>query len=398
MDGKKSAGCFCLLLMSLLFIEAWSSASVWGRERPGVWEAAGAEAFFDEGSQDLELEKIQQFLNQLQDTEGISFAGLMRDLTAGDFKGMLARIGGAFRGRIVSEFTGSIHLLAQAAILGILGAVFSQVAAVFPGSRISDTGFFITYLLAFTCLTASFFTSVETAVSVVGHVLDFLKVLLPSFFLTVALAGGSLSGAALYGSVIGGVGAAELLCGRVMIPLVKVYVFLVLAGNLSREAFITKLTDGLDAGIRWTLKTGAGLFLGLQMIQTMILPYADSVKRAGLQKLVASIPGIGSGAEAVVQVTVGTGVLLKNTVGGAAVVVLAVLAAAPVAKLCFFLILYRGAAAFMEPVCDKRLTACADGMGKAHSLLLQIVLAVVLLFAISIGVVCAATNAVYFGG
>ena len=59
---------------------------------------------------------------------------------------------------------------------------------------------------------------------------------------------------------------------------------------------------------------------------------------------------------------------------------LVILAAAPMAKLLFFLLLYRGAAAFMEPICDRRLTACADGMGKAHGLLLQTVLTVLLLF------------------
>lgn len=229
-------------------------------------------------------------------------------------------------------------------------------------------------------------------------VLEFMEILLPAFFLGVALSGGSISGAALYGSVAGAVGGAGFLCKVVLIPLIKVYVLLVMAGNLSGDGFVTRLTKGVEAGVGWSLKAGAGIFLGLQLVQTMILPYADSVKRSGLQKLVAAIPGVGAGAEAVLQVTVGSGVLLKNTIGGAAVAVLAVLAAVPVAKLLFFLVLYRGAAALMEPVCDKRIVACADGMGRAHGLLLETALAVVLLFSISIALICSATNAVYFGG
>lgn len=399
MSGKRKAVSFCLFFFMLFFIVWRDGVIAWGKEggRDGG-RPEGTEALFPEGMPDLDLEKIQQFLNQRQETSAISFSELMEELLSGDLKGLGLKLGRGFQEGIWSEFTSSAGFLAQAAVLGILGAIFSQVAAAFPEGRISETGFFITYLLAFTCLTASFFTSVETAASVVENVLEFMKVLLPAFFLAVAFAGGSMSSAALYGSVIGGVGAADFLCGQVLLPLIKVYVFLVLAGNLSREEFITKLTDGVESGLRWTLKTVSGLFLGLQLIQTMILPYADSVKRVGLQKIVASIPGIGSGAEAVVQAAVGSGVLLKNTVGGAAVAVLVILGAAPVAKLLFFLFLYRGAAALMEPVCDKRLTACVDGIGKAHSLLLYMVLTVVLLFAVSIGIVCAATNAVYFGG
>ena len=347
---------------------------------------------------DLGLEKIQQFLNRQQTAGELSFTDLMKELLEGDWKQALSRLLEAARYGLLTENSRSVRFLAQAAALGVLGAVFSQAAAVFPSSRIAETGFFITYLLVFICLTAGFFTSMDTASNVADSIFDFMRVLLPSFFLAVAFAGGSISAAAMYSSVLAGVGAADFLCGTVLLPMVKVYVLLVLAGNLSREPFITRLTGGVESGIRWALKTVTGIFLGLQMIQTMILPFADSVKRAGIQKAVSVIPGVGAGAEAILQVAVGSGVLVKNTIGGGAVAAMVILAAAPVVKLMIFMILYRAAAALMEPVCDKRLTACAEGMGKAHQLLLGIVTAQVLFFAVTIGIVCSATNTVYFGG
>lgn len=347
---------------------------------------------------DLGLERVQEFLDRQYGENELSFSALMEDLVKGDVSGAGAQIAHAFWDGAVGEARDSVRFLAQAAALGILGAVFSQAASVFPSSRIAEMGFFITYLLTFTCLTASFFTSVDTAARVVENVLDFMKVLLPSFFLAVAFAGGSISSAALYGSVVAGVSGAQFFCGKVLFPLVKVYVLLVLAGNLSKEAMVDRLTQGLEKGIHWSLTSMAGVFLGLQMVQTMILPYADSAKRAGIQKLVSAIPGIGAGAEAVLQVTVGAGVLVKNTIGGAAVVLLVLLAAAPAAKLLFFMVLYQGAAALMEPICDRRISACAQGMAKAHRLLLELVLAVVLLFVLSLGIICSSTNAVYFGG
>lgn len=364
----------------------------------GQKDNGGKEALLSAEIPELGLEEIQEFLDRQYGQGKISFSGLMEDLVQGNVKKAGETIFHTFRESFLEEMGGSIGFLGQAAALGLLGAVFAQAAAVFPGSRIAEIGFFITYLLTFTCLTASFFTSVETAGRVVENVLDFMKVLLPSFFLAVAFAGGSISSAALYGTVIGGVSGAQFLCGRILLPLIKVYVLFVLAGNISREVFVRRLTEGLEKGVRWSLKTMVGVFLGLQMVQTMVLPFADSVKRAGIQKAVSAIPGIGSGAEAILQVTVGTGVLVKNTIGGAAVILLLLLAAGPVAKLCFFLVLYQGAAALMEPVCDKRITACAEGMAKAHQLLLHLVIAVLLLFALSLGIICASTNAVYFGG
>lgn len=377
---------------------------VWGAEgKAGVNPGQGRErkeqnVLEDVDMPDLELEEIQAFLDRQYGKGNLSFPQLMGNLVQGNFTEMGAYLFRTFWESFLEEMNDSIRFLGEAAALGLLGAVFAQAAAVFPGSRISEIGFFITYLLIFTCLTASFFTSVQTAAGVVENVLDFMKVLLPSFFLAVAFCGGSISSAALYSSVVAGVSAAQFLCGKVLLPLIKVYVLLVLAGNLSKEVFVCHLTESLEKGIRWSLKTMAGVFLGLQMVQTMILPFADSVKRAGIQKVVSAIPGIGAGAEAILQVTVGTGVLVKNTIGGAAVILLVLLAAAPVAKLCFFFLLYQGAAALMEPVCDRRITACAEGMAKAHGLLLQLVTAVLLLFALTLGIICASTNAVYFGG
>ena len=238
--GKRriSAVFFLLLIVLILHMTAWGGEISQG-ELPGI--------------EDLGLEKIQEFLDERGELGGLSFSGLMEELAQGNWQQAAERLFQGLRYELFTKNGDSIRFLSQAAALGILGAVFSQAAAVFPSSKVSETGFFITYLLTFTCLTASFFTSVETAEAVVNHSLEFMRVLLPSFFLAVALAGGSISGAALYSSVIAGVSAADFLCGKVLLPLIKVYVLLILAGNLSREPLISRMTSFLESGIKWTL-------------------------------------------------------------------------------------------------------------------------------------------------
>ena len=54
------------------------------------------------------------------------------------------------------------------------------------------------------------------------------------------------------------------------------------------------------------------------------------------------------------QMVLGSGVLIKNTMGAAAVVVLAVISVVPVMKLTVLMIMYQCVAAVMQPVCDKR--------------------------------------------
>jgi len=54
-------------------------------------------------------------------------------------------------------------------------------------------------------------------------------------------------------------------------------------------------------------------------------------------------------------------VLIKNSMGAAAIVVLLVLSLAPVLKLAVLAVLYQGAASLLQPISDKRLVACIAG-------------------------------------
>ena len=78
----------------------------------------------------------------------------------------------------------------------------------------------------------------------------------------------------------------------------------------------------------------------------------------------------------------GSGILIKNTAGAAAVAVLLFLAAVPVLKLLVLMALYYAAAAAMQPVCDKRLVSCMSQTAAGHGMLLKIVGYSLALFAV----------------
>jgi len=138
-----------------------------------------------------------------------------------------------------------------------------------------------------------------------------------------------------------------------------------------------------------------GLILGLHVLEAMVLPYADSVGRSGLLKLAEAVPGLGAGAGAAARMVLGSGVLIKNTMGAAGVTVLALIAFLPAAKLLTLALFYQAAGAIMQPVCDKRMVSCVIGVSRGHRLLLKIVLYSLLLFVIAIAVTCKAADVAY---
>lgn len=360
-------------------------------------EASETEVSLDLDQYDLS--DIQDFLNK-QENEGasISFKQIMKDLLAGRIDQVMAQVGKAIRDSLFSEIQGNGHMMAQILILGIIGAVFTNFSNVFTGSQISETGFFVTYLLLFTYLAASFFTSIFIAGSVVNQVLDFMKALMPAYFLAAAFAGGSVSAIASYEITLFAITGAQTLLALVLLPLVKVYALLVMAGHIAKEDVLSKLTDLLRDVISWSLKTAVGLVLGLQLIQGLVLPYADSLKTSAIEKLVGVIPGLGAGIGAAAQMVIGSGVLVKNTIGAAGVIVLMMITLVPMLKLVVLMLLYQGVAAILQPICDKRIVSCISDMARGHRILLSIAASAIVLFVVTIAVVCAFTNVTYYTG
>lgn len=139
-----------------------------------------------------EIEDMQRFLDEVmgqgQEISGdFSFRGLMKEMAGGNLKGILAQIGAGIRNQLWSEVEQGGRLLAQVAAIGVIGAVFSNVSSVWKGGQISDTGFFVTYLLLFTCLAGSFLSSLQIASKVLGQILEFMRLLMPAYFMAVGI-------------------------------------------------------------------------------------------------------------------------------------------------------------------------------------------------------------------
>lgn len=347
----------------------------------------------------FDVETVDEYLGQNQ-PEGmeLSFQDLVVHIGKGEFKEAAKKIGTAVKDALVSRVGAGSRLLGQVVLLGLFGALFSGFSGIFSNGQISETGFFVTYLMLFTCLSAGFFQSIQISEKVFRHLLDFMRALLPSFFLSVAFCGGSVAGAALYETTLGMVAVFQWICLFGILPMIKIYAMLILAGKITKEDSLSKLTKLTESAVRWGLKTMAGLLLGFQLIQGMVLPSVDALGKGSLFRLLEAVPGVGQGARTVTQTVLGAGVLIKNSIGTAAVAVLAAIAALPLIQLMVLAVLYQICAALLEPVCDKRIVSCIHGISLAHQLLIRLVWTSLVLFAVTLAILCAFTNVMYFAG
>ena len=152
---------------------------------------------------------------------------------------------------------------------------------------------------------------------------SFMKVLGPVYFLAVAVANGGVTSAAFYNLVLFLIFLVELLILNVLLPFVQVYTILELLNHLSSEEYLSKMADLIHTGIDWSIKTLLACVVGLNLVQGMLLPVIDSVKRGVVtaviqpvsdQRIVGCISGIGKGYQLLLRIIFTTGLLFLLTI------------------------------------------------------------------------------------
>lgn len=349
-------------------------------------------------SEDFDYQDIQNAMDaMLPDEIQISFSDVVQKLVSGDFDGIGTLIKTYIVQQLFYEIQSHKALLVQ--LLGILlmSAVFTNFSMTFSKTYIAETAFYLTYMLLFTLLLTSFMTAAEIAVSVTKHMIDFMSALVPVFCLAVTLTGNIQTGIWYQQITVVGVTLIEWLVSKGILKLVNIYVLLSLVNHLSKEDILSKCTELIKTVVVWSVRTVLGLVLGLHLIQGLVLPAFDTLKNGWTARLTSAIPGIGDTMGSVLQSVIGSAVLIKNGIGSAGMLILALLFFIPMIKLMVIVVMYMLAQAIVQPVADKRMIECLHCVSEGVLLLLKIEGTVFVLFFLSMAMMTSASGAA-FGG
>lgn len=280
--------------------------------------------------------------------------------------------------------------LAWLLLLIIVAAVFTNFSDVFQNRQIAGTGFYLVYLLLITACLHSFQMTVEEVTGNIETLVTFMNALAPAYFICMALAVGSVSAIAFYQIVLVVIFLVELLILHVLLPLIHVCLMMQVMNFLSEEDYLSKFAELLRTLVGWSLKTLLALVTGAGVVQGILSPSIDAVKRSALTKGVEMIPGIGDVASGAAEMVLGTAVLIKNGIGMAGAVIAAFLCLVPILNMGMLTLLYKGLAALVQPVSDRRIVEAVSSVGDGYRMLLGVVCTTGVLFLITIAVAAAA--------
>lgn len=336
---------------------------------------------------DYDLDKLQEGLDTLFPQYDISLANLLSRLMRGDIIGALSD----FMRESISGMSGTVlgmkNVFVWLLVLGVVSALMSHLVEVFDKHQVADLSFYVMYLLMGAILLKCFSQVAQTAVETVDSVVLFVRLLMPTYLMAVGIATGSFTAGAYYQLLLLLIYGVERVLLGIVIPIIYSHCLLTLINGIWVEEKLTLLIEFLEKTVGWILKAALGVVTGISIFQSILTPVLDSVKNSALQKTISAIPGVGNAADGVVELLVGSAVVIKNSVGLVLLLLLLFLCAAPLLKIFMIGLLLKGAAALMGIVSDKRITSCTNRTGNAGLMLFKTAGTAMLLFLISIAVV-----------
>ncbi len=342
--------------------------------------------------EDYQIGALEDQLASLFPTKNFRLEDMFTQILSGDILGGIFNAIKTAIGDIAAEINSIREIFVWIVVLGIVAALIAHFIEIFDNHQIADIGFYFTYLLMTVILMKSFLSAAAVASTTIQNIVSFIQAFVPAYFLSVGVATGSMTAITGYQLIILIIYMVEHVLLTFILPLIYSYVLLSLINGLWIEERLVLLIEGMEKAISFLLKVSLGLVTGASVFQSMITPAIDSVKATTLQKTIAAIPGVGDVADGVVEVVLGSAVVIKNSIGLVMLILLIMIAVVPLIKILVIACLLKLAAAFLGVISDKRITTCTDKVGNGSQLLFKAVGTSLLLFMITISVAAYTTN------
>jgi stage III sporulation protein AE len=341
--------------------------------------------------EELDFSEVEDILTD----EGaqVSFTELVQELLQNGVTGFdYSRLFDWIKGIFLSEIEENRKLIVEVILLAIGFSVLQNFLGAFQRAYAAEVCYMLIYCILAALLLQSFLGFREITTQALEKSIDFMQALLPAYCIVMVFAVGTGTSLGFYQTAFAVIYLVQWLFLKILMPAIHCYVLLKLCDHFTEKQRFENLTGLLKNAIQWGMNLAVMSVLGINVVQNLIAPAKDRLVSGTASRAAAMIPGIGNVVNGVSELFVGSGILIKNCVGTAALVLLLLLGAAPLLKLLCMSFFYKLAAAVAEPLTDRRMSGCLKGMAEGGTLYLKLLGCSLVLFFLTIALTTAVSS------
>ncbi|MCL2225778.1 MAG: stage III sporulation protein AE [Defluviitaleaceae bacterium] len=298
------------------------------------------------------------------------FSDLVRDALTGQINLTPNGIFSAFGEFVFAELLANGNIIRQLVVIAVLGALMSCLTEAFKHKSAGETGFYVTYLMAVLLAVSSFYISVEILNGLVSLVSAIMLASIPLMIGLMVMGGNFVGAAGFHPMLYFAFQLVAWFISAVFIPIVFVSAALDITGQISPDGHkLGKMAALLRQIGNWALKGILATFAFLLTLQRFSAPIISNATIRTSRSVAGAVPVVGNALTAAVDTVVNFSQAARSGVLIALVLVLCFVIAAPLLKMFVISLVYRIAAAFLQPIADPRLVSLMDGIGKHMAML-----------------------------
>lgn len=340
----------------------------------------------------IDMSEINKVLYEVFPSNEIDFPAIVKSVLKGDLKISQYSWSSIIKNNVLGGLSENRAVFFYIVLLGIVSALFVNFSGLFENHQIVDICYYFIYLFLIILLLKSFTVTLQIASEAIDNILLFMKVAVPAYACSVALTASTSTAIVFYQLALILIFLMDAMLLHFVIPVIQGYMMLGILNGISGEERFQGFLELIRKGIEIILKTSIGLVVGISALQSLIAPVIDSLRVTTVKKVISAIPGIGDVADSFTEVMFGSAILIKNSIGVAALLILLIICAGPIIKLLVMTVLLKLAEAIVGIVAEKRLTRAVKCVGNAGALLCRTMLTATALFMIVIAIIAVTTN------
>jgi len=346
----------------------------------------------------MELDELQKFADEIvMDAEGMIPEINIRDFIKGLYtgseslsvKGILNKLWML----VWKELMQNIDLLGKIIILSVFCALLQNLHKGFENESIGKLAYSACYVVIVILAIGSFTLVSKLCIETIDKMVIFMQSLLPTL-ITLLLTVGGISSSALFQPVIyTSLTFIATIIKITVIPMVMLSAALSIVSNISDKVKISKLASlvrGVSVGLLGVMLT---VFTGIISVQGLAASSLDGLAAKTAKFAVDSfVPIIGDFLSEAFDTVISCSLLIKNGISIVGLIILLLICLFPLIKIFSIFAIYKISSALIQPIIDNELVQCMNDISTSIFIMFCCVVAVGILFFISMTIIMGIGN------
>ncbi|MGD7051650.1 MULTISPECIES: stage III sporulation protein AE [Bacillaceae] len=345
----------------------------------------------------IDVEEIKVYWEEvMEEYDGFlpeSQKGSFMEFVKGDKSFSLEEWSKGFLKYLFHELLANGKLLGSLILLTIFSMFLQTLQNAFEQKTVSKVAYSVVFMVLIIIALNSFHIVISYTLEAITAMTGFIIALVPLLIALIASSGGLVSAAFFHPIILFLMNTSGLLIQYVVLPLLFLSAILSIVSTLSEHYKVTQLAALLRNVSIGILGIYLTVFLGVISVQGATAAVTDGIAIRTAKFVTGNfIPVIGRMFTDATDTVITASVLLKNTVGILGVATLILLAAFPAVKILSIAIIYKLAAALLQPLGGGTVIKCLDIISKSIIYIFAALAIVSFMFFLSITVIIAAGN------